>query len=60
MANRSETGEPLVVYHCMDNNGNSNNKDGIYAIPLDMFLSEVNREKYPNVTQKYRFEEILD
>lgn len=60
VAEHSETGERLVVYRCMDNNGKTNHKDGIYARPLEMFLSEVDHEKYPDVTQKYRFEEIID
>lgn len=53
----SETGEDMVIYCCVDNN-NTNHKDGIYARPLDMFLSEVDHEKYPDIKQKYRFEEI--
>ena len=60
VAEHSETGEKLVVYRCMDNEGKTNHKDGIYARPLEMFLSEVDHEKYPEVNQKYRFEEIID
>ena len=60
VAQHSETGENLVVYRCMDNNGKTNHKDGIYARPLDMFLSEVDHEKYPEVVQKYRFEKIVE
>ena len=60
VAKSSETGEDLVIYSCMDNRENTNHKDGIYARPLEMFLSEVDHEKYPDVKQKYRFEEIID
>lgn len=49
VATHTETKEDLVVY--MHN-------DKIWARPLDMFLSEVDHEKYPDVTQKYRFERI--
>lgn len=59
LAKHSETGEELVIYVCDSSNvKDSNHKDGIYARPLDMFLSEVDHEKYPDVKQKYRFEEI--
>lgn len=58
LCKHSETMEDMVVYACVG--GSSNHKDGIYVRPLDMFLSEVDHEKYPDVKQKYRFEEIKD
>ncbi len=58
--NNSETGEELVVYKCLDNNGKTDHKDGIYARPISMFLSEVDHDKYPDIKQKYRFEEIIE
>ena len=56
LAKHTETGETLVVYECTGTGNGSDHKNGIYARPIDMFLSEVDRKKYPDVKQKYRFE----
>lgn len=54
-AEHTETGEKLVVYQALYKNNNGVNY-GIYCRPYEMFMGEVDHEKYPNYTQKYRFE----
>lgn len=60
IATHTETGKQLVVYECTGAGNGENHKGGIYARPLEMFLSEVDHDKYPDVKQKYRFELITD
>ena len=50
VAHDSETGEAVVIYRKLYGDG------GLWVRPLSMFLSAVDREKYPDCPQRLRFE----
>ena len=50
IALNSEDNKEYVVYSALYGDNT------LYIRPLDMFLSLTDKEKYPNVEQKYRFE----
>jgi len=51
-ARHSETDEPYIVYRALYGSRE------LWIRPLSMFMGEVDRDKYPGVKQKYRFEHI--
>jgi len=50
IAEHSETGEKLVIYRSLYG------KSKLYVRAYDMFVDNVDKEKYPDADQEFRFE----
>lgn len=63
VGHHSETDERMVVYERISREDYLSDRKIVPVLepcirPLDMFLSEVDHVKYPDVKQKYRFEKV--
>lgn len=58
IATHTETGDKLVVYRALYKNEEKGVHFNAFARPYDMFMSEVDHEKYPDIKQRYRFEKF--
>jgi len=54
IAKDSETLEEMIVYRALYG------EKGVWVRPKAMFFSLVDREKYPDVQQTYRFEKVAE
>ena len=50
VAMHSETRDRMIVYRALYG------EKGLFVRPYEMFMEEVDHEKYPEIRQKYRFE----
>ena len=53
IAKHSETLEKMIVYKHLDT-------DEIWVRPYELFVSKVDKIKYPDINQEYRFELIIN
>ena len=54
IAEHTETKEKVVVYQSLYGDF------GMYVRPYDMFIGKVDKQKYPDIKQEYRFEKVKE